>query len=261
MSELLRLDGKGCIVTGGATGIGFAIARRMAEAGARVLIADVNDEKARNATRELQADGYRVEWTSCDVGNSNDVKKMVRTAIDRFGAIDILVCNAGIFSPKQFITISDAEWQQIVATNLTGAFYCGREVSSMMIEQGRKGCIINIGSISSIHASPLFVHYDATKGGVLMLTKSMARELAPHGIRVNAILPGPTKTGGWMASFADGKSPENEQKAEMQTEARIPIGRLGTADDAARIAVFLASEASSFIVGTAILADGGLLLR
>lgn len=260
LKELINLNGKGAIVTGGAMGIGLAISRRLAEAGARVLIADINAGEAQNASNGLNLLGYNTQFVKCDVAKEDDVKKMVSDAVRILGSIDILVNNAGVYPRKPLDEMTGKDFEQVISVNLIGMFLCSRYAIPEMIRNQRGGCIINIASIEAVHPSSSGMSaYDASKGGVLMLTKSMARELGPHGIRVNAIAPGGIKTRRVLSQT--GVSRDRAQLKELKSFiSRIALDRMGDADDIARVALFLASELSGYVTGDLIVVDGGYLV-
>ena len=263
ISELIDLTGKRAIVTGGAMGIGFAISCRLAEAGATVLIADTNAEAAQKAIEELKSYGYKATFTQCDVSNEEEVKAMVDSAVKEMGGIDILVNNAGIYPRIPLEQMTGHGFEQVMSVNLKGTFLCSRYASQEMIEQRRGGCIINIASIEAVHPSSTGMSaYDASKGGVLMLTKSTARELGQHDIRVNAIAPGGIMTQGVLSHVGTtSKEEEKEQLKELKAfMARMALGRMGDADDIARVALFLASDLASYMTGDLIVVDGGYLI-
>ncbi len=256
LAELISLAGRRALVTGGAQGIGRAISHRLAEAGASVLIADIDAEAAQKASEELQAAGLRVDFVRADIADEESVKGMASVAVERIGGLDILVNNAGIFPRLPLVDTRTEDFARVMAVNLTGAFLCSREASRRMIEQGTGGCIINIASIDSLHPSSAeLTAYDASKGGVLMLTKGMARELGQHGIRVNAIAPGGILTGGTIAQM--GGQGRASLKGFM---SRMALGRMGEPDDVARVALFLASDLASYMTGSLIVVDGGYLI-
>lgn len=260
LEELIKLGGKGAIVTGGARGIGFAIARRLAEAGATVCLADINAGEAEKASGELTSQGYNVLFLKCDVTDEADVRDMVAGAVTKLGSIDILVNNAGIYPRKPLGEMTGDDFERVISVNLKGTFLCSRYAIPEMIKNQRGGSIINIASIEAVHPSSTGMSaYDASKGGVLMLTKSMARELGQHGIRVNAIAPGAIKTQGILSHTKI--SPDRSQIKELKSfVSRMALGRMGDADDIARVALFLASDLSSYITGDLIVVDGGYLV-
>ncbi|MFH1775359.1 MAG: SDR family NAD(P)-dependent oxidoreductase [Chloroflexota bacterium] len=260
INELISLAGKRAIVTGGGRGIGLAISYRLAEAGASVLIADSERESAQAASRELEGYGFTATFYAGDISQEEAVRDMVSTAVKILGGIDILVNNAGIFPRIPLAQTSDKDFEQVLAVNLKGTFLCSREASQRMIEQEQGGCIINIASIDAVHPSSQgLAAYDASKGGVLTLTKSLARELGQHDIRVNAIAPGGILTKGLLARL-DSESAQ-QGKAELKRfMARMVLGRMGKADEIARVALFLASDLASYVTGSLIVADGGYLV-
>lgn len=260
ISDLIDLSDKKAIITGGATGIGLAISIRLAEAGATVMIADINVEEAEKASRSLNEHGYHSVSVKCDVSNEDDVKNMVKVAVDKMGGVDILVNNAGIFPHIPMGEMTGKDFDKVMSVNLKGTFLCSREASQNMIKQKHYGCIINIASIDSMHPSSRgLVAYDSSKGGVLTLTKSMALELGKYDIRVNAIAPGGILTGG-VAQQMHGISPDDGKKELKAFMSRMVLGRMGKADDIAKVALFLASDLSSYITGSCIVVDGGYLI-
>ena len=265
IAELLSLKGKGAVVTGGAAGIGLAIATRLAEAGAAVLLADLDEAAAKASAADLTKQDYRVFAAPCDVADEAGVKGMVATAAGKLGAIDILVNNAGIYPRMVLDEMSAADFEKVIGVNLTGTWLCSRYASDLMKERGRGGVIVNLASIEAVHPSAAgMTAYDASKGGVLMLTKSLARELGPHDIRVNAIAPGAILTRALASSVAPGEGSAETlraQKKELKNfMSRMVLGRLGEADDIARVALFLASEMSSYLTGEMVVVDGGYLI-
>jgi len=263
ISKLIDLTGKRAIVTGGAMGIGFAISYRLAEAGATMQVADINARAAQEAIEELKRYRYKATFTQCDVSQEEAVKAMVDSAVKEMGGIDILVNNAGIYPRISLEQMTGEDFEQVISVNLKGTFLCSRYAGQKMIEQRRGGCIINIASIEAVHPSSTGMSaYDASKGGVLMLTKSMARELGQHGIRVNAIAPGGIMTRGVLSHVGTtSKEQEKEQLKELKAfMARMALGRMGDADDIARVALFLASDLANYITGDLIVVDGGYLI-
>jgi 2-deoxy-D-gluconate 3-dehydrogenase len=261
LSSLVDLGGKVALVTGAAQGFGFACARRLAEAGAAVVLADRRRDRLEPAGERLAARGLEVTTTLGDVAVEADVAALVGTAVDRFGRLDVLVNNAGVFSNFLLESLTLGEFQRIVGVNLGGAFLCTKAAAARMREQGQGGSIINISSIDAVHPSgPGLSHYGTSKHAIWGLTKSMALELGPDGIRVNAIAPGPSLTEG-AVEFVEAGAPEgidvNAQWAAY--EQRIPLRRLAHPDDVGRAAVFLASDLASYVSGAQIVVDGGLL--
>jgi 2-deoxy-D-gluconate 3-dehydrogenase len=257
ISDLISLKGKTAIVTGGANGIGFGISCRLAESGAAVYLADKNKLEGEKACSELKLKGFKVIFVETDVSDEDDVKRLVNTVTNQLGHVDILVNNAGIFPKIDFFSTGVEDFNNILAVNLRGTFLCSREASRAMIALNREGCIINIASIDAVHPSSRgFSAYDASKGGVLSLTKSLALELGKNNIRVNAIAPGGIMTGGAIAGSA-GREMKSELKSFL---SRIAIGRMGKPDDVARVALFLASDLSSYMTGSIVFVDGGYLI-
>ncbi|MGH2834632.1 MAG: SDR family NAD(P)-dependent oxidoreductase [Solirubrobacteraceae bacterium] len=253
LNELLDLTGRTAIVTGGAMGIGLGIARRLHEAGANVLIADLNEAAAQSAVSELPATrpGSALAFR-CDVSDEEDVMRLVETAVTSFGGVDILVNNAGIYPMVPLADIDVATFRHVLDVNLTGLFLCTKAASTQMIAQKRGGRIVNITSIDALHPSMVgLAHYDASKHGAWGFTKNVALELAPHGIWVNAVAPGGITTPG-----AGGM----DTQTTKAFEAMIPMKRMGDPDEIGRTVLFLASELSSYMTGSQIVVDGGRLL-
>lgn len=261
--QLFDLSGKTAIVTGGAAGIGFGIASRLAEAKAAVVIADISEEAAKKAADDLIAAGLKAAPIKCDVSKKEDVDAMVNFATSTFGGVDILVNNAGIYPNILVMEMTDEDWDRIMNVNLKGIFHCTQAAAAQMIKQGRGGKIINITSIDALHPSSMgLAHYDASKHGAWGFTKNVALELAPHKIWINAIAPGGIQTPGAAASQSKVKLPKGVDMEVMLKGfmAKIPMGRMGEPDDIGKVALFLASEASSYMTGSQIVVDGGYLL-
>jgi NAD(P)-dependent dehydrogenase (short-subunit alcohol dehydrogenase family) len=251
----MLLDNKVAVVTGGAKGIGYAIARRFLEEGARVVIADVDDEAGPRAVAELDGIG-RIRYVECDVGERLDVRNLVAATIDGFGDIDILVNNAAILVKADFLDLDPEDFDRVLRVNLKGAFLCGQAVARHMVERikagGRPGAIVNLSSVNAVFAIPDQVPYSVSKGGLSQLTKVMALSLAAYGIRVNAIGPGSIATE--ML-----ESVMNNPAVRNTILSRTPLGRIGEPREIAAIAAFLASDEASYITGQTIYADGGRL--
>lgn len=265
LNKLFDLSGKVALVTGGAMGIGFAISQRLAEAGAAVLISDIDEKGGEAAARGMTGKGYKAAFVKTDAGKVSDITHAVAQAKAKFGGLDILVNNAGIFPISPVMNTSEELWDKVMAVNLKGVFFFAQHAAKLMIEDGKPGKIINIASIDAIHPTGNLVHYDTSKGGVLMMTKSLALELSKHQITVNAIAPGGITTPGTAKiseSLLKGSGLSPEAFAEMMKGfgARIPMGRQGDPDDIAAPVLFLASDASRYITGETIVVDGGYLL-
>lgn len=260
ISEIINLKNKTAIVTGGALGIGLGIAYRLAEAGANVVIADINEEKGNEAVKILSDKGFISSFIKTDVSNESDVKNAVDFAVKTYKGIDILVNNAGIYPTIPVMTMSTDIFEKIIAVNLKSVFFFTKTVANVMINQARGGKIINITSVDALHPSSVgLAVYDASKHGLWGFTKNTALELAPHNIAVNAIAPGGIATPGTGAGSDTPASPQMEEILKKFT-AKIPMKKLGEADDIGKVALFLASDLSSYMTGSQIVVDGGVLL-
>lgn len=262
-SKLLDLSGKGAIVTGGAKGIGKAIAYRLAEAGAKVLIADIDEQTANETADELKAKGYSAKAIKTDVSNEADIQAMVAKCVDSFGSVDILVNNAGIYPNKPISEMGKDEFDRVMNVNLESVFLSTKHVSEQMKKSGNGGKIINITSIDALHPSMVgLAHYDASKHGVWGFTKNSALELAPHRIWVNAVAPGGIVTPGVAEMQKQQKLPEgvDPKKAIEAFMSKIPMHRMGEPDEIGKVVLFLASDMSSYMTGSQIVVDGGALL-
>jgi NAD(P)-dependent dehydrogenase (short-subunit alcohol dehydrogenase family) len=238
------------LVTGAQQGIGRAIALRCATAGADVAVNWLDDEGAANdIASEIRAVGRRALTVRGDVGRLADVETMAAAVETQLGPIDVLVNNAGVFPRVPFLELRESDWDFVLDVNLKGTCFCAQAVAKRMVAAGRPGAIINLTSGAAYRGSPRGVHYCASKGGVVSLTRQMALELAPHRIRVNAIAPGLTDT----AQPRYG-STEAEIAATAQT---IPLGRMAQPEDIARTAVFLASGEAGFTTGQILHVNGG----
>jgi 3-oxoacyl-[acyl-carrier protein] reductase len=245
----MGLPGKVALVTGAQQGIGRGIALALARAGADVGINYLDDAgAAEKVAQEVRAAGPRAVVVQGDVARPEQAEAMVATVVRECGALDVLVNNAGMFPRVPFLEMRESDWDFVLDINLKGSFFCAQAAARAMIAAGRRGAIVNLAS-AAIRGAPRGVHYSASKGGVVAMTRAMALELAPHGIRVNAIAPGLTDT----AQPRYGHS-----EAELAELARaIPLGRMGQPDDVASVAVFLASEAARFVTGQTIHVNGG----
>ncbi|MDC0948891.1 SDR family oxidoreductase [Gammaproteobacteria bacterium] len=245
----MRLKDKVAIITGGARGIGLAIARRFSEEGAHVIIADVLEEEGRDACADI---GHAM-FVACDVSDKEQVDKLVDETLRAQGHIDILVNCAAILRSASVLDLTEDDFDRVIAVNLKGSFLTSQAVARQMVHANRGGAIINLSSINALVALPAALPYNVSKGGVAQLTRVMGIALADKGIRVNAIGPGSINTE--MLRIAM----EGDSDARQQVLSRTPIGRLGEVEEIASIAVFLASDDASYIVGETIYADGGRL--
>ena len=246
------LRGKRVLISGGSSGIGLATAHRFLDEGSRVFLAGLDQREVDSALAGLRPGG-EVSGLACDVSLEGDVARMVAAAHRALGGIDVLINNAGTARRDPFLAIAAGDWDRIVAVNLRGMFLVAQAVSRHMAERGG-GVIINMSSTNGLAGEEDYAHYNASKGGVLLLTKTMAVELGNHGIRVNALCPGYIRTplNEAMSASADGTEFETAYARE-----RIPLGRAGEAEEVAAAYAFLASDDASFIHGAALVIDGG----
>lgn len=258
--QLLNLKGKTAIITG-AVGIGFAIANRLAESGASVMIASNIEEEVNNSVSKLLSKGWKARGIKADVSIEDDVKNIVTQTMAAFGSIDILINNAGIYPNAPVSKMTLADFEKVLSVNLKGVFLCTKYVSEQMISKGEGGKIINITSIDALHPSMTgLAHYDASKHGVWGFTKNTALELAPYKIWVNAIAPGGILTEGVKASQKNAPAGVDMNRVMDAFLNKIPMKRIGEPDEIGKAALFLASDMSSYMTGTQIVVDGGILL-
>jgi len=241
------LTDKVVLITGAAQGIGREIAKRFLACGASVALADINHDTVLSTAGELSTGGPTLALT-LNVADSAAVKSAVKTVLEKWGKIDVLINNAGITRDSLAMRMKDEDWLAVIDVNLTGAFNCARAVLRPMLKQ-KSGRIINIASIVGVIGNAGQANYAAAKAGLIGLTKTLAREAAMRGVLVNAIAPG------FIDTAMTQVIPENEKNALLQ---RIPVGRLGTTDDIAATALFLASPEVSYITGQVLLVDGGM---
>jgi len=253
VSKWLDLSGQVAIVTGGGRGIGRAIVRTLGAAGASVAVVYYSSQQGAEACAgEIEVRGGRAIALQADVRHADQVQAVVTAVVERWGRVDSLINNSGIFTSGLQTGLSEADWDAVFDTNLKGLWLCAKAVANQMIAQRDGGCIVNLASINGVH--PGFggtAHYDASKGGVIAYTRSLAAELAPHHIRVNAIGPGLTDS-----PLLRAQAPE----LVAMVEARTPLQRLGQPEEMARVVLFLISPLASWVTGQTLFVDGGYLL-
>ena len=265
-----RLEGRVAVITGGASGLGRATARRFAEEGADIVIADLNPERGNDAKREIEMSfNRRAMFVPVDTGREEDVNELVRRAVNEFGRIDVVLAAAGVssaayvsgevrerYSPESdenhLINKSLADWERVLRINLSGVMLTDRAVARHMIEAGIKGSIINIASVAARVPLPGAADYNVSKAGVEMLTKVLAIELVPHGIRVNAIGPG-------FIATPMTQSLRDDPTGQQMMLSMTPMGRLGTPLEIANTALFLACDESSYFTGQTLFPSGGMM--
>jgi len=252
-----KLDNRIALVTGGGTNIGKGIALELAKEGADVAVASRNLAKLEEVVGEIKAMGRHSLAVATDVRVKEQVQSMVKQVLDEFGRIDILVNNSGVTRRALIVDMSQEDWDDVIATNLTGVFYCIQAVARRMMER-KYGKIINISSISGKGGiGPTLANYCAAKAGVVQLTKVAARELGPYGINVNAIAPGAVESTIYLAR----RTPQEVEEWLAESRRVALMGRIGTPEDIGKLAAFLASDDSSFICGETIVIDGGRIDR
>ncbi|HET7876748.1 MAG TPA: glucose 1-dehydrogenase [Methylomirabilota bacterium] len=254
LADMFDLKGRVAVVTGGNGGIGLGMARGLAAAGARVVVAARNRDKSRRAVGELAELGAEAVAIEVDVADEASTAALVQETVTRLGRLDVLVNNAGTNIRKPPQDYSLAEWRQVLDTNLTSAFLLSRAAYPVMKRQGR-GKLINIGSMMSIFGGWFAAPYGSSKGGIVQLTKALASAWARDNIQVNAVLPG------WIDTDLTARAREQIAGLNDNVLKRTPAGRWGVPDDLAGVAVFLASSASDFVTGTAIPVDGGYSIQ
>lgn len=248
---MYRFMNRVALVTGAGQGIGLAIAERFAAEGAHVVLADIQEAPLAKAEERLLASGYSVSRQVLDVTQPDRVEEAVNRIVQERGAIDILANNAGIAWEEPFVEIKDDNWRKMIDVNLNGMFYVAQRVARHMKQQGR-GVIINMASTNGLVGEPKYAHYNASKGGVVLLTKTMAIELGRTGIRVNTVCPGYIQTP--MSEAID-----DPEFVSRYIENHIPLGRVGKPQDISGVFAFLASDDAAFINGECIVVDGGQL--
>lgn len=257
-----RLDGRTCVITGAGRGIGAAIAARLGEEGANVVIADVDGDAAAAVAAAIP-DG-RGLGVACDVSDRDQVRAAITAAVERFGRIDVFYNNAGVSQTVRFMDVTEAEWDRTMRVNGLGVLVGTQEAARQLIAQGGGGKIINTASIAGKQGYPLFPNYSASKFAVVGLTQSAARALAEHGITVNAFCPGVVGTELWQQldqEFQDLGETERPGQALEEFGASILLGRVSTPKDVVGLAVFLATADADYITGQSIQVDGGMVLQ
>lgn len=256
LKQMFDLSGRAAIVTGGGMGIGQGIALRLAEAGAGVMVADINLEAAQQTVDEIVNNGGKSHAIKADVSQVADAEETVAQTVEAFGRLDILVNNAAICPFTPVMDITEDVWDSVQRINSKGLFFFSQAGAKEMIRAGRAGRIVNIASIDCLHPTGHLTAYDTSKGGVLMTTRAMARELGEYNILVNAVAPGGIDTPMARSFFAN----ETNPKAAMAAVAKkTPLQRWGQPDDIARAVLFLSSPAADFITGSLLVVDGGIL--
>jgi NAD(P)-dependent dehydrogenase (short-subunit alcohol dehydrogenase family) len=251
----MKLDGRIAIITGGNSGIGRATALLFAQEGAKVVVAGRNVSRGKGVVDEIKKQKGDAIFVRTDVSKTADVKALVEKTVSRYGRVDILFNNAALSPVGTVLTTSEKDWRAVIDTNINGTFLCTRYVLPHMLKQGG-GVIINTGSINSLMAMKDEAAYDASKGGVLMLTRATALDFAKDNIRANCICPGAIETP-MLRGILEHTS--NPREAEADLIRKHALGRIGAPEEVAKVALFLASDDSSFVTGTALAVDGGML--
>ena len=246
----MKLRDRVAVITGAAQGLGAAYARRFVADGARVVVADIQDEKGRELADEL---GPSVRYVHCDVTRKAEVDALMEAAVEAHGGLDICITNAGVVHDALFLEVTEAAFEHVVAVNVKGVFLTGQAAARKMVQLGRGGAIINIASTNSIQVNMRQIPYGVSKGAVVLLTRVMAVSLADHGIRVNAIGPGSVRTPMLEAVM-------RSDKATDLILSRTPLRRIAEPAEIANVAAFLASDDASYITGQTIYVDGGRLI-
>ena len=251
---MFELKNKVAIITGARRGMGRTHALILAKAGSKVVVSDISEEDCQKVVEEIKKDKGEAIAIKCDVSKKEEVDEMVKKTVQDFGKIDILVNNAGIAAFKPFLELSEEDWNRTLDINLKGYFLCAQSCAREMVKQ-KSGSIVNIASVAMGQVGigfPNLVHYCATKGGIAAMTEAMALELAPFGIRVNAVSPGLIETP--MIS-----SIKQDPKIIDALLARVPMRRVGKPEEVSNLVLFLVSDESSYMTGSVVVVDGGWL--
>jgi glucose 1-dehydrogenase len=243
-------DGRVAVITGAAQGIGEACARRLAADGAAVVLWDIDDARGQALAEALLRDGAQAAYQRCDVARKAEVDAALAATLGRFGRVDLLVSNAGIFRAAEFLDISEADWDAVIAVNLKGSFLVGQSVARQMVAQGR-GAIVLMSSVNGVLTIPTIASYNASKGGVNQLTRVMALALADRGVRVNAVAPGT------IATELARQAVLTSDEARARILSRTPMRRLGEPAEIADVVAWLLSDAASYVTGEIVTVDGG----
>ncbi len=248
----MRLQDRVAIVTGGAQGIGRALALGLALAGAHIVIGDIKEQAAEATAAEVATLGRQALALRTDVSQVADIERLVHQAAATLGTVDILVNNAGIGSDERFLDVTEATWQRVLDIHLKAAFFCSQAAARIMIPKGR-GKIVNVSSTSAFVAGRASAPYAIAKAGIRMMTSALANELAPHGINVNAIAPGLIRTELTERSFG------SEEALQRRAQEKTPMGRVGLPEDLVGGVIFLCSDEAAFVTGHTLVIDGGWL--
>ncbi len=243
----MKLKDRVAILTGAGRNIGAAIVKLLVKEGAKVVVVDTHEGRGSQVVKDLERSGGEAMLVLCDISRSDQVRELVRKAVERCGAVDILENNAAITDHKNILTIDEDEFDRVISVTLKGPFLVGKYVAEQMVRQGRGGNIVNVASTSGLQGRSDAIAYGAAKGGVINLTRSMAVQLAPHNIRVNSITP--NRSG----------SPVGQDEGAKGRAFTNLAGRLGTPEDQAKAVLFLVSDDSAFVYGHNLLADGGVM--
>jgi NAD(P)-dependent dehydrogenase (short-subunit alcohol dehydrogenase family) len=255
-----RFEGRGVVVTGAAQGMGRAISEAFLAEGARVVLADLNEEGVAATAEELGRDGNTFA-VRCDVTNSDDVRNLVTASLDQLGAVDVFVNNAGTITMRRVVELDEDEWDTVMDVNAKGVFLCTRAILPHMLDR-QSGAIVNIASQAGKRGYKLFAHYCASKAAVIVFSRGVALEVAPH-VRINCICPGIVNTDMMEREYAWEEAMTGEPKESIQKRwmAGIPMGRFQEPEHIARVALFLASDDASEMTGQAINVTGGMVME